>query len=130
MPDAPIAHKPRCRFDNIEDSAVPTPSLADRLTLRSHELARVLGLSRSTLHSYISRGIAPPSISTPSGHATLFVVATVRDWLARSEAAGRLLERSEYAAAVAADETERRERKAQCNFSPVTKQKGFKDGQT
>jgi hypothetical protein len=61
----------------------------------------LLGVSKSTFASYVARGLVPPSIEV--GGVRLFVASTVRDWLARSEQAGRLLERGEYLALVAED---------------------------
>jgi predicted DNA-binding transcriptional regulator AlpA len=74
-----------------------------RLTWRSSELAELLGLSKSTFHSYVSRGVAPPAITAPGEHVTFYVASTVTDWLKRSEAAGRLLSTREYREMVADD---------------------------
>ena len=80
--------------------------LSDRLAYRSNEIPGLLGISKSTWHAYVARGITPPSIGTPSGHTRLFVATTVRHWLALSEQAGHLLTREEYAAGVAAEISE------------------------
>jgi hypothetical protein len=115
--DAPIAHKLGSRFDDIEsrlDQLEQTPTgrpLTDRLALRSHEVAEVLGLSRSSWHSYVGRGLCPPSIASPTGHTRLYRRETLADWLRHSERAGRLLTRDEYLSAVAAEAAESHERR-------------------
>jgi hypothetical protein len=117
MPDEPVAPKPGSRLDDLEqrldriERAPARRPLADRLALRGHEVAEALGLSKSSWHSYCSRGIAPPSISTPGGHVRLYLGSTLADWLRRSEAAGHLLTRDEYVTAVEADEAESHERR-------------------
>jgi predicted DNA-binding transcriptional regulator AlpA len=74
-----------------------------RIAYRSGEVAALCGFSKSTWYSYLARGLCPPCIPSPTGHATLFLKSTVEDWLRRSEAAGRLLNRAEYLALVEED---------------------------
>jgi hypothetical protein len=81
---------------------MPEPSLVpERLAYRWSELPQLLGISRSTWATYCARQLCPPSI-TNSG-ITVFRKCVVEDWLARSEAAGKFLERDEYVALVAED---------------------------
>jgi hypothetical protein len=72
-----------------------------RLAWRGTELPQLLGISKSTWHSYVARGVAPPSITAPGGHVTLFDARTVGHWLALSEKLGRLATKKEYLEAIA-----------------------------
>jgi hypothetical protein len=67
-----------------------------RLCYRANELPQLLGISKSTWHSYVARGVGPPSIVTPGEHCRLYSARSVERWIAESERAGRLLSTREF----------------------------------